>query len=127
MAVAFIAYCALHALGRPPKVVEVKHNQLLGPFMAGYLVWLIGPVERVLVGRVSPMVVTLSSIALCAATGIAAATGHLAWAVWLYVVAGIFDVLDGRLARLVGKETSVGALVDSVADRWGELFVFIGY
>lgn len=124
---AFIVYCGLYAVGRPPKVVAVKHNQLFGPFMAGYLVWMIGPIERLLVGRVSPNFITAISLLLCALTGFAAAFGHLAWAIWLFVAAGIFDVLDGRIARLDGKQTAAGALFDSVSDRWGELFAFLGY
>src|SRR5688572_6320773 len=88
---AFVVYCGLYAVGRPPRLTGVKHNQLLGPFMAGYVVWLIAPVERVLVGRVSPNFITAVSLAFCAATGAAAASGHLAWAVWLYVAGGILD------------------------------------
>jgi phosphatidylglycerophosphate synthase len=127
MIAAFIVYCGLYAIGRPPRLAAVKHNQLLGPFMAGYLVWLIGPVERLLVGHVSPNLITAVSLLLCGITGLAAGTGLLAAAVWLYPVAGILDVLDGRLARLGGKQTAAGALFDSVSDRWGELFVFAGY
>ncbi|HUJ63756.1 MAG TPA: CDP-alcohol phosphatidyltransferase family protein [Kofleriaceae bacterium] len=125
--IAFLIYCGLHAVGRAPEVSGVKHNQLLGPFMAGFLVWLIGPVERVLVGRVSPNVVTATSLVLCAVTGVVAALGHLPRAVWLYAFAGILDVLDGRLARAAGKPAPSGALFDSVSDRWGELFVFAGF
>jgi len=125
--VAFIVYAALCAAGRAPTVRAVKHNELLGPFFASFLVWVIGPVERLLIGRVSPNAVTLASLALCAVTGVAAALGHLPAAVWLYVFAGILDVLDGRLARQTGQQTAAGALFDSVSDRWGELFVFAGY
>jgi phosphatidylglycerophosphate synthase len=124
---AFLVYCTLYALGRRPAVGAVKHNQLFGPFLAGFLVWLLGPIERLLVGRVSPNAITLVSVALCAATGIAVAQGHLPRAVWLYAFAGIFDVLDGRLARRLGTTTATGALFDSVSDRWGEWFVFTGY
>ena len=127
MSAAFIVYCGLYALGRPPKLTAVKHNQLLGPFMAGYLVWMMGPVERVLLGRVSPNYVTAVSLVMCGISGLAVGLGSLAAAVWLYTVAGILDVLDGRLARLTGKQTATGALFDSVSDRWGELFVFAGY
>ena len=125
--VAFIVYAVLCATGRRPALRAVKHNELFGPFFAGFLVWAISPIERLLVGRVSPNTVTFSSLALCALTGVAAALGHLPGAVWLYVFAGILDVLDGRLARQAGKQTSAGALFDSVSDRWGELFVFTGY
>jgi phosphatidylglycerophosphate synthase len=125
--VAFLVYAGLCAAGRAPAVRAVKHNELFGPFFASFLVWVIQPFERLLVGRVSPNVVTFASLALCGVTGFAAALGHLAGAVWLYVFAGILDVLDGRLARQSGRQTSAGALVDSVADRWGELFAFAGY
>jgi phosphatidylglycerophosphate synthase len=125
--VAFIVYVVLCAAGRPPTVRAVKHNELLGPFVASFLVWLIGPIERALIGRVSPNAVTSASLALCGVTGITAALGHLPLAVWLYVFAGILDVLDGRLARHAGKQTAAGALFDSVSDRWGELLVFAGY
>ncbi len=127
MFTAFIVYCGLYAIGRPPQLNAVKHNQLLGPFMAGYLVWMMGPIERALVGRVSPNMITAVSLVMCGITGLAAGLGSLAAACWLYTIAGILDVLDGRLARISGKQTAAGALFDSVSDRWGELFVFAGY
>jgi CDP-diacylglycerol---glycerol-3-phosphate 3-phosphatidyltransferase len=126
MFAAFIVYCGLYAIGRPPQLAGVKHNQLLGPFMAGYLVWLISPLERLLLGRVSPNLITAVSLVMCGITGLAMGVGSLAAAVWLNTLAGILDVLDGRLARLGGKQTAAGALFDSVSDRWGELFVFAG-
>jgi CDP-diacylglycerol---glycerol-3-phosphate 3-phosphatidyltransferase len=127
MLAAFLGYCGLYAIGKPPQLDGVKHNQLLGPFMAGYLVWMIGPIERALTGRVSPNAITAVSLLLCGITGLAAGAGLLAAAVWLYTLAGILDVLDGRLARIGGKQTASGALFDSVSDRWGELFVFAGF
>jgi phosphatidylglycerophosphate synthase len=122
---AFVAYCGLRAIGRA-QVSGVKHNQLFGPFLAGFLVWFLGPIERVLVRRVSPNAITLVSLGLCGLTGIAIAEGYLGDAVYLYAFAGILDVLDGRIARLAGKQTQSGAMLDSVCDRWGELFVFAG-
>jgi CDP-diacylglycerol---glycerol-3-phosphate 3-phosphatidyltransferase len=127
MLVAFLVYSGLHAIGRPPALKAVKHNQLFGRFFAGYLVWILGPLERALVGRVSPNFVTGVSLLLCAMTGVAGGLGWLGPVTWLYAIAGILDVLDGRLARLSGRQTAAGALFDSVSDRWGELFVFMGY
>ena len=124
---AFIVYCVMCLAGRPPVIENVKHNQVFGPFFARFLVWLIGPLERLLIGRVSPNVITAVSLLLCGITGAAVALGHLPGAVWLYAFAGILDVLDGRLARLSNQQTPAGALFDSVSDRWGELFVFTGY
>src|ERR1041384_2576980 len=124
---AFAVYCALSAMGRVPRISHVKHNQLFGPFFARFLVWLIGPLERLLIGRVSPNVITAASLVLCDLTGVVVALGHLPCAAWLYVFAGILDVLDGRRARQTNQQTSAGALFDSVSDRWGELLVFAGY
>jgi phosphatidylglycerophosphate synthase len=127
MSIALVVYAALCTFGRAPRVNNAKHNVLLGPFMGAYVVWLISPVERVLVGRVSPNFVTALSLACCAATGVVAALGYLGMAVWLYAFGGMLDILDGRLARLTNRQTKSGALFDSVSDRWAELFVFAGY
>ena len=124
---AFVVYSGLHVLGRLPHMPAVKHNQLLGPFFAGFVVWLIRPIERMLIGRVKPNLITGVSLVMCALTGLAVGLGELAYAVHLYILAGLLDILDGRLARLSGQQTAVGALFDSVSDRWGELFVFLGY
>ena len=127
MSIALIVYCGLCAAGRAPEVKGAKHNKLLGPFLARYIVWLIGPLERLLVGRVSPNTITALSLAMCAWAGIEAGLGALGGAAWSFGLAGILDVLDGRLARLTNQQTKSGALFDSVSDRWGELFVFSGY
>jgi phosphatidylglycerophosphate synthase len=125
--IGLIVFGVLTAIGRQPQVRGVKHNQFFGPFMGRFLVWMLRPLEQLLVGRVSANAITAFSLLLCALTGVAAATGHLVAAPWMYAVAGILDALDGRLARLSGEQTAQGALFDSVSDRWGEMFVFTGY
>ena len=48
------------------------------------------------------------------------------WAGVVILFAGLFDMLDGQVARM-GKMTSkFGALFDSVLDRYSELIVFFG-
>ena len=127
LSIAFAIYCGLCLAGRAPEIQGAKHNQILGPFLARYLVWLIGPLERVLVGLVSPNLITAVSLVMCAWSGLEAGLGKLGGAAWLYALVGILDVLDGRLARLANRQTRSGALFDSVSDRWGELFVLGGY
>ena len=124
---AFAVYCVRCAIGRAPTVQALKHNQLFGAFWARFLVWVLGPFERVMRGRVRPNTITAISLLLCAATGVMVGLGDLASGVWLYAFAGILDVLDGRLARSLGRPSAQGALFDSVSDRWGELLVFGGY
>ncbi len=128
---AFAVYCILCSVGRPPKVSGLerrKFSEIIGPFLTRYLLWFIKPVERLFVGlRIHPNVITFTSLLACGGAGIAIATGHLATGAWLYILAGTLDVLDGRLARATNQSSNAGAFLDSVADRWGELFVFTGF
>jgi len=39
---------------------------------------------------------------------------------------GLFDAIDGSMARLRGGETKFGAFLDSVLDRYSELAIFFG-
>ena len=43
--------------------------------------------------------------------------GHHETALWLFVVAGISDALDGLLARSLGQRTKLGEYLDPVADK----------
>ncbi|MFT7588778.1 MAG: CDP-diacylglycerol--glycerol-3-phosphate 3-phosphatidyltransferase [Limisphaerales bacterium] len=42
------------------------------------------------------------------------------------LVGGLFDILDGRVARVSKNTSEAGALFDSVIDRYAELFMFLG-
>jgi CDP-diacylglycerol---glycerol-3-phosphate 3-phosphatidyltransferase len=51
---------------------------------------------------------------------------YVGWAGALILFAGLFDMLDGQVARLGKMGSSFGALLDSVLDRYSELFMFLG-
>lgn len=130
--IAMLAVYALRRPGaRPPEAEasgERRASALFGPFLSHYFVWLLQPLLRIgLALKISPNALTLTSLALCALSGIAIAHAYLATAAWLYVAAGALDILDGRLARAAGRQTRAGAFLDSVADRWGELFVLSAF
>jgi CDP-diacylglycerol--glycerol-3-phosphate 3-phosphatidyltransferase len=42
------------------------------------------------------------------------------------IFANIFDILDGRVARLTGRVTKFGAFLDSSLDRLSDMIVFLG-
>lgn len=44
----------------------------------------------------------------------------------MILFAGLFDMIDGRLARISKKESEYGALFDSVVDRYSEMIMFLG-
>ena len=51
---------------------------------------------------------------------------QLPQAALLLAVFGLFDTLDGELARLQGTESPQGAFLDSVTDRMKEILVYVG-
>jgi CDP-diacylglycerol---glycerol-3-phosphate 3-phosphatidyltransferase len=42
------------------------------------------------------------------------------------LVTGLFDTLDGSLARALGQNKKYGAFLDSVLDRYTELIIYLG-
>ncbi len=55
--------------------------------------------------------------------------GDFTWVGWaggLILFAGLFDMLDGQVARLGNMSSRFGAMYDSVLDRYSELIMFLG-
>ena len=51
---------------------------------------------------------------------------YIGWAGALILFAGLFDMLDGQVARLGNMKSTFGALYDSVLDRYSEQIMFLG-
>jgi CDP-diacylglycerol---glycerol-3-phosphate 3-phosphatidyltransferase len=51
---------------------------------------------------------------------------YIGWGCGLILFAGLFDMLDGQVARLGNMSSRFGALYDSVLDRYSELIMFLG-
>jgi len=51
---------------------------------------------------------------------------YVGWAGLLVLFAGLFDMLDGQVARIGNMSSPFGALYDSVLDRYCELILFLG-
>jgi CDP-diacylglycerol--glycerol-3-phosphate 3-phosphatidyltransferase len=64
-------------------------------------------------------VITLGAVALIV-------TGNFLAAGIVVIVAGAFDMLDGALARLTGRVTKFGAILDSTLDRLSEAALLLG-
>ncbi len=73
---------------------------------------------------VPPMVVTTLGLVGSLVAACVIARGSLFWGgVWV-LAAGLCDVLDGGLARRLGRDTKFGAFVDSTFDRVSEFVVY---
>jgi CDP-diacylglycerol--glycerol-3-phosphate 3-phosphatidyltransferase len=77
---------------------------------------------------VTPNMLSGAGLALCIAGSALVYFEHRAW--WLFLVGSfvffvgsVLDILDGALARSVGKGTPFGSFVDSTVDRVGEGFM----
>lgn len=71
---------------------------------------------------------TLSWLGFVLAAGAAAliARGYLLAAGFVFLGAGYLDILDGALARLTGRSTRFGAILDATLDRASEAVMLFG-
>lgn len=100
---------------------------LLGYWVRDWLMWLISPLERRFVAwELSPDLFNYLGGALGLAAGIAYATGDLDLGGWLVLFGGLMDIIDGRIARARGVASNYGEFLDSMLDRFAEMFTFIG-
>ncbi len=53
-------------------------------------------------------------------------SGRLRLAAMIMLLGGLFDVIDGQVARATNRVTKFGALYDSTLDRYSELIIFFG-
>lgn len=85
------------------------------------------PIARILAGLgLSPNAITLIGMLGAVASGVLASQGLLLAAGAATLVAGILDLFDGSVARLTGRKSKFGALLDSTADRVSEAAVLVG-
>jgi phosphatidylglycerophosphate synthase len=85
---------------------------------------------------ISPNMVTTIGFVLNIGVAIVFVTGaelaergdlsYLGWAGGLILFAGLFDMIDGQVARLGNLASKSGAFYDSVMDRYSELIMFLG-
>ncbi len=90
-------------------------------------VGLTGPVARALIrGGVRPNTITTLGTLVVIGAGVAFGYGAIRLGGVLLLLSGVFDILDGQVARQAGKTTTFGAFYDSTLDRVGEGAVFTG-
>jgi archaetidylinositol phosphate synthase len=88
---------------------------------------LIEPVARAFArAGFSPNSLTMIGLLIGSAAAWLFADGKTILAGITLLVCGAFDVIDGAVARLTGKETAFGGLLDAVIDRYVDFAIFIG-
>lgn len=55
------------------------------------------------------------------------ALDHLYWGILLFVISGICDFIDGRVARFTGQISKFGAFWDGTVDRFVDALIILGF
>ncbi|MGQ9604070.1 MAG: CDP-alcohol phosphatidyltransferase family protein [bacterium] len=98
-----------------PLKIRLGFRSLLSPLVS----WLRS-------SNVSPNSITVLGIFPAIAAGILFAGGRVRLGAILVGISGLFDLIDGQLAKLSSCQTKFGALLDSTLDRYSEIAIFIG-
>ncbi len=77
-------------------------------------------------GHINPNILTVIGVALNVGCGLLFGLGWFFAAGIALVVANLFDMLDGQVARLSGRVTRFGGFLDSSLDRLSDMVVFVG-
>lgn len=77
-------------------------------------------------GRLTPAAVTWAGLVMHVPIAWLIAIGQWYWAAGLLVVFGLFDTLDGELARLQKRASVRGMLLDASTDRMKEVLLYSG-
>jgi len=76
--------------------------------------------------RVHPNLLTTIGFLVTVAGAVAFHRHEVRLAGLLVLLGGVFDILDGRVARLTGLGSKFGAFYDSTLDRISEIIVYLG-
>ncbi|MCS7286728.1 MAG: CDP-alcohol phosphatidyltransferase family protein [Anaerolineae bacterium] len=76
---------------------------------------------------ITPNVLTIIGFLLTFPVALALALGKWLTAGVLLILAGLFDVIDGSVARVMGRVSRFGAFLDSTLDRLSEAVIYLGF
>ncbi len=102
--------------------IKLLNKRLVDGFLT-----VIEPLAQVLISfRVHPHILTFSGLVFSFLAFIFLRNEFLFFGGLMIILAGICDILDGRLARETQTMSKFGALIDSVVDRYAEVFIYLG-
>jgi CDP-diacylglycerol---glycerol-3-phosphate 3-phosphatidyltransferase len=76
--------------------------------------------------RIHPNVLTFLGLVINIGAAYLFAAGSFRWAGAVVIGAGLFDMVDGRVARETNRVTRFGGFFDSVLDRYSDLALLMG-
>jgi len=76
--------------------------------------------------RIHPNALTFFGLVINAGAAVLFAAGKFRWGAAVVIGAGLFDMVDGRVARATDRVTRFGGFFDSVLDRYSDLALYVG-
>src|SRR5437868_12523023 len=97
----------------------------------GAIGWACNKVIRLIVrglalSKIHPNVLTFLGLLINVGAAVLLAAGQFRWAGAVIIGAGLFDMVDGRVARETNQVTRFGGYFDSVLDRYSDLALLMG-
>src|SRR5438309_11660543 len=83
-------------------------------------------VRGLALSRINPNVLTFFGLVINIVAASFLATGRFRTAGLVIIFAGLFDMVDGRVARATNQVTRFGGFFDSVLDRYSDLALLVG-
>src|SRR4051812_43572961 len=83
-------------------------------------------VRALALSKINPNVLTFLGLVINMIAAGFLAFGHFRTAGLVIIFAGLFDMVDGRVARETNRVTRFGGYFDSVLDRYSDLGVLVG-
>ena len=107
-------------------IVSTRASSISGMLGTGGT-WILNSIVNLLARfRVNPNVLTLLGLFINIFAAVLFAKGMFTWAGLVVLFAGLFDMVDGEVARRTGRVTRFGAFFDSVIDRYSDMVLLLG-
>src|SRR5438309_8239377 len=101
----------------------MTYTRLIG-IICGRIIDLI--VRALALSRIHPNVLTFLGLVINSWAAFLLAAGRFQAAALVVIGAGVFDMVDGRVARETNRVTRFGGFFDSVLDRYSDLALLVG-
>lgn len=100
---------------------------MIGERLRKWVHWLVNPVA-VAIGRtgISPNALTIAGFLMTLGIAYVLSRGWFVWGGLFIAFAGLFDALDGAVARASNRVSRFGAFLDSTLDRFSEAVIYFG-
>jgi CDP-diacylglycerol--glycerol-3-phosphate 3-phosphatidyltransferase len=83
-------------------------------------------VRGLALSKINPNVLTFLGLVINIVAATFLAFGHFRTAGFVIIFAGLFDMVDGRVARATNQVTRFGGFFDSVLDRYSDIALLVG-